>query len=342
MTTSPLDVTLVLRVNCTEEIERTSGSIDSITKSGTSRVITTVSSHAEAVAAGCADTRFDIVIRHDPSVRYIQAVAASLDSPPSTVVLCLGLARGVPYARLLASFLRTHGKKLVALAGGPPQPLAIGGFFRLIGLAISSTIVGGIGIARVNIDKSSQAWWQANKPRILRKLVGRPNGKQKTAAQVIQDKELKRVLLIRVDRVGDLVMSLPALHALNDYLGPNVEVDVLTTPYSAPELHGQPEISRVILWTSMRPENIQGKGESAARRLITILKLRLRSYALAIDLRGDDEARELALASGARRRTGLLRSRIERKEVSAAGRGAGPGAGGGRGGPAGRGGRGCM
>jgi len=318
MTSSSGDITLVLRVNCATEVDRTSTSVDSILDGGHSQIITAVSKYAEAASSVHADPRFYAVLDHEVADGSLNDHLASSGLSPSRIVMCLGLARGVPYARLVATFLRLRGKRFIALGGGAPQPFGAAAFTQLMAITAWSTVIGLIGFGRVALERRGRLFWEANKPRLLRWMAGRSRSKCQPIQQIIHGRHIRRLLVIRLDRVGDLVMTLPALHSLNDYLGSKIEVDVLTTPYCAPVLNGQSDIEHVFLWMSSRPENDQGGHLTLSRRLLTLLKLRLRRYDVALDLRGDDEARELAVVCGARRRVGHLQSRIERTQSWAA------------------------
>lgn len=112
---------------------------------------------------------------------------------------------------------------------------------------------------------------------------------------------VRRVLWMRLDHIGDVVMSLPALQALKVYL-PEASVDVVVRPSMAPLLR-LVHSGRLYAYDTPRfPE--RGLGAGLFRTNAMVRRLRHRQYDVALDLRGDDVVRMLARASGARRRIG--------------------------------------
>ncbi len=57
--------------------------------------------------------------------------------------------------------------------------------------------------------------------------------------------EIKRVLVIRTDRIGDLLLTTPLLEILKSGL-PHVTIDVLTRNYTRPILNNNPHLNKVI------------------------------------------------------------------------------------------------
>ncbi|MEP7218603.1 MAG: glycosyltransferase family 9 protein [Bacteroidota bacterium] len=82
----------------------------------------------------------------------------------------------------------------------------------------------------------------------------------------LRPEELRRVLLIRYDRLGDMVITTPFLSALKD-LAPDVEIDILASPANKVLVDRDPRVHQVIVW-----EN------SAAGRLRAIRECRRRNY----------------------------------------------------------------
>ncbi len=116
----------------------------------------------------------------------------------------------------------------------------------------------------------------------------------------------RRILVIRVDLIGDLVMSLTALHALHRSY-PNAEIDLLALPSSGAIVSEDPQISHIFsydpnVWRRpqalLRLQNWR-EGWKLYRRL------RARRYDLAVSLYGNVAA-ILALLSRATRRVGYL------------------------------------
>lgn len=105
-----------------------------------------------------------------------------------------------------------------------------------------------------------------------------------------------RILFIRIDRIGDMVLSTPAIRAIKEKY-PSAELCVLASPVTAPLLAADPRVGKVIVWDSSR-------GWRGA--LETVRKLREARFDLAIDPRADYEIKTalIAFASGAKVRAG--------------------------------------
>ncbi len=118
------------------------------------------------------------------------------------------------------------------------------------------------------------------------------------------NRDIRRILVIRVDLIGDVVLSLPAVRALKR-AHPEAEIDFLALSSSAGILANEPEIARVLtfdpyFWRRrlglMRPR--------AWREASSYLRtMRDRRYDLAVSISGDI-ASIVARLSGARRRVG--------------------------------------
>jgi ADP-heptose:LPS heptosyltransferase len=63
--------------------------------------------------------------------------------------------------------------------------------------------------------------------------------------------DLSRILIVRHDRIGDMVVTTPVLGFLAD-VGPDVEVDVLASPTNAPVLEADPHVHQVFVRTGWR------------------------------------------------------------------------------------------
>ena len=115
---------------------------------------------------------------------------------------------------------------------------------------------------------------------------------------------IRRILVVRVDLIGDLVLSLPAVRALHRAY-PDAEIDMLVRPSTAGVLAGQPDVTRIITYEPnvwRRPTSlIKPRNWAGALRLIETL--RATHYDLCVSISGD-WASVLAWTSGARRRVG--------------------------------------
>ncbi|MHB0937149.1 MAG: glycosyltransferase family 9 protein [Armatimonadota bacterium] len=101
-----------------------------------------------------------------------------------------------------------------------------------------------------------------------------------TPAPLHWDDTIKRVLLIRLRAIGDTVLFTPVLEVLKRWR-PELEIDVLIEPPSAPVLHGNPHISELFVIKRSKPTPWRW-----VERAFVIAALRRRRYDLAIDLRG--------------------------------------------------------
>ena len=114
----------------------------------------------------------------------------------------------------------------------------------------------------------------------------------------------ERILVIRLDLIGDLVLSLTVVRALKRTY-PGAEIDLLATPASAKVALHDPHLSEIIpydpnIWR--RPKAlVQLKNWREARKLAH--RLRSRHYDLAVSVYANWAA-VLAVLSGARRRVG--------------------------------------
>jgi ADP-heptose:LPS heptosyltransferase len=114
---------------------------------------------------------------------------------------------------------------------------------------------------------------------------------------------LRRVLLVRLERIGDLLMTLPAIAAVRR-LAPAAALDLVVGSWNAPLAGLIPGISRVITadarWLA--------RGNAADSWLTLARRARgwhRGGYDLAINFEGDIRSHVLTAMSGARRRVGF-------------------------------------
>lgn len=115
----------------------------------------------------------------------------------------------------------------------------------------------------------------------------------------------KRILVLRTDLIGDLVLSLPVIRLLKQTY-PEAEIDLLALPSSAKIIEHDPDIANVITYDPniwRRPKALlQGKNWREVRALRS--RLRNRHYDLTVSVFGPWAA-ILAVMSGAKRRIGF-------------------------------------
>lgn len=108
--------------------------------------------------------------------------------------------------------------------------------------------------------------------------------------------DIRRVLFIRLRAIGDTVLFTPTLETLKRWR-PELEIDVLIEPLSAPVLHGNPHISHLFVIKRSKPTPWRW-----IERALVIAALRRRQYDLAIDLRGYPTSAVVMRQTGARHR----------------------------------------
>lgn len=106
-----------------------------------------------------------------------------------------------------------------------------------------------------------------------------------------------KILVIMLRRIGDVVLTTPAVRALKK-LFPGAELHFLTEPPGAEALAGEPSLAKVLRYA---PE----PGEGPARAYLRWLKaVRAERYDWVIDYMGNPRSAMLAFASGASLRAG--------------------------------------
>jgi lipopolysaccharide heptosyltransferase II len=115
----------------------------------------------------------------------------------------------------------------------------------------------------------------------------------------------RRILVIRLDLIGDLVLSLTVIQALKKTY-PEAEIDLLATPGSAQVVVGHPDIHAIIsydpnIWR--RPRALL-HGRNWREALALMRRLRMKQYDLAVSVFGS-WACVIAALSGASRRVGF-------------------------------------
>src|SRR5262249_26817290 len=112
---------------------------------------------------------------------------------------------------------------------------------------------------------------------------------------------VRRILVIRLDLLGDLIFSLPAVRALRAAY-PRAELTLLTLPYTRPLVELVPEVDRVLTLDVNRYRRPAGwRHLDEVARLVRAL--RAARYDLCVALHGRP-AGMLAVLSGARYRVG--------------------------------------
>jgi len=119
---------------------------------------------------------------------------------------------------------------------------------------------------------------------------------QKNNNSIGTNDEVKKVLFIRIDRIGDLVLSTPILRNLKNVFA-GCELTVLASNSNHSILFNNPYVDRVIVYN---------QNQNFFKKLTTVIKLRSFDFDYAIDPHPDYELTTalIAIVSGARRRLG--------------------------------------
>src|ERR687885_2545540 len=126
----------------------------------------------------------------------------------------------------------------------------------------------------------------------------------------LRDREFRRVLLVKLSAVGDVVHTVPVLNALRRRY-PAARIDWLLKPGIAELIRHHPAVSDILHFDDRewaRPwRNLSALGDVAG----LVATLRARRYDLVIDLHGQFRTALLTLATGAPVRIGFDRPRPE-------------------------------
>ncbi len=136
-------------------------------------------------------------------------------------------------------------------------------------------------------------------------------------------KTIRRVLIVKLSAIGDLVHALPVSAALGDAF-PHLELTWIVEPMSAPMVTGNPYLKEVIVLPA--EWRINRFSPQAFRRFRALSRdLRARGFDMALDLQGLSKSALVAWASGAKYRYGydwlqeiapLLERRVPRRPES--------------------------
>src|SRR5579872_2141132 len=134
---------------------------------------------------------------------------------------------------------------------------------------------------------------------------------------------VRRVLIVKLSAIGDMVHALPVSAALGDAF-PHLELTWIVEPMSAPMVTGNPYLKEVIVLPAEWRIN---RFSARSVRHFRLLRedLRARQFDMALDLQGLSKSALIAWASGARYRYGydwireiapLVEHRIPRRPES--------------------------
>jgi predicted lipopolysaccharide heptosyltransferase III len=107
-----------------------------------------------------------------------------------------------------------------------------------------------------------------------------------------------RILVVKLDHLGDVVLATPALGALREGY-PDAAIDVLVHPGSAIVVENNPGVTRVLTYRSARFARPGGASVDGMSRLREIARA---GYDVVVELRGDGRTLLLPFLAGATRR----------------------------------------
>jgi ADP-heptose:LPS heptosyltransferase len=263
--------------------------------------------HSNTAAILQQDSRFDKVIPYDPdggfiSYRWIAGFGRLVrEYDVGVVVISVGTDVNIDYSPMVAALLLCTGTRYLlrsdCLLISAFQPQA---FPVLLRAAIFLAMMPGRSLGSRLFNLYSRTFQSKIKNRAL-------------SSQDVS--QMNRILWIRLDHIGDFIMSVPALRALRQRF-PSAEIDVLTQSVNISILKSVPDIDDIIVFN---PARYHGPGyiENGTVDLLTlVLRLRSKRYDLVLDPRGDELAREIGFLSGGRVRAGLYPGQMWTDEIS--------------------------
>ena len=135
-----------------------------------------------------------------------------------------------------------------------------------------------------------------------RALLGLPAWLRRRRAAPPDAGALREVLVLRLDRIGDLLMSLPALEGLRAAL-PQARIRLAVPAWSADVARSAP-VDEVLVWSPPWAGRVQEGADTWPVLLRKARALRGERLDLALDLQGDVRAAALMWLTGARQRVG--------------------------------------
>lgn len=114
------------------------------------------------------------------------------------------------------------------------------------------------------------------------------------------DYRYKRILIVRTDRIGDVLLSTPVIKALRD-AWPYAYIAMIVSPYAKEIVEGNPFLDEVIIY------NKDGKHRSALRTIKFALNLKKKKFDLAVILHPTNRVHLVSFLAGIKRRIGYDR-----------------------------------
>ncbi|MCO4097840.1 MAG: glycosyltransferase family 9 protein [Gemmatimonas sp.] len=142
-----------------------------------------------------------------------------------------------------------------------------------------------------------ELWWRRRMVRLLAALLRLQDWARTSAPRAARRADGERVLFLRPDRIGDMIVSTGVIRTIA--AAPGVQLDVLASPANAPVLAREPLVHEVLILNR----------HDLAKIWQSIRAMRARGYDTVIDCMPTAPSVTtlmIMLASGARRRVGTL------------------------------------
>lgn len=110
----------------------------------------------------------------------------------------------------------------------------------------------------------------------------------------------KRILIVRTDRMGDVILSTPVIKALRDNY-PNAYIAMMVSPYAKEIVEGNPYLDQVIIYDK------DGKHKSWPRSIKFSRRLKKKQFDLAVILHPTNRVHLITFFAGIRKRIGYDR-----------------------------------
>lgn len=117
----------------------------------------------------------------------------------------------------------------------------------------------------------------------------------------MRNSDIKKILVTRTDRIGDIILTTPALQAIKE-MYPTVELHVMVLPYTAEILEGNPYVDKIIVYDK------RGKHKSFMQTIRFARTLSREHYDVAIHLHPTNRVHIISFVAGIARRIGYNRN----------------------------------
>lgn len=118
---------------------------------------------------------------------------------------------------------------------------------------------------------------------------------------VFEKEKIKKILVIKIEHLGDLLLTVPLLRALRSNF-PNAKISLVAGPWNKTAAEGCPYIDELLIYKTNNPVFNRGKRDPFILfwKLIFLGKLKFSGYDLCIDTGGWAETIKTAYCSGAK------------------------------------------